>query len=61
MVTIEPMCLTAAERRHCTVQRAQEINPNYAQANYNLGLAPSQKGQVDDAYCTIPKGRGDKP
>ena len=30
-------------------QKALEINPNYAEAHNNLGIAFLQKGQVDEA------------
>jgi tetratricopeptide (TPR) repeat protein len=36
-------------------QKAVEINPNYVQAHYNLGLALFQKGQLDEAVAEFQK------
>ena len=36
-------------------QKALEINPNYAEAHYNLGNALIQKGQVDEAIAEFQK------
>src|SRR6516225_5757205 len=36
-------------------KKTLEINPNYAQANYNLGLVLFQKGQLDDAIAHYQK------
>jgi len=37
-------------------KKVLEINPDYLNAHYNVGIALFQKGTIGRAYCRISKG-----